>query len=44
MTYYKTSHQVNYGKRIIPLKMIEHMSFDDWEEFIEEWIEIKKNE
>jgi hypothetical protein len=44
MVYYKTSHQVNYGKRIIPLKMIEHMSFDDWEEFIEEWIEIKKTE
>jgi len=44
MPYYKTSHQVNYGKRIIPLKMIEHMSFDDWEEFIEEWVEIKKNE
>lgn len=44
MTYYKTSHQVNYGKRIIPLKMIEHMSFDDWEQFIEEWLEIKKTE
>lgn len=44
MTYYKTSHQVNYGKRIIPLKMIEHMSFDDWEEFIEEWLDIKKSE
>src|ERR1035437_6984382 len=44
MTYYKTSHQVNYGKRIIPLKLIEHMSFDDWEEFIEEWVDIKKGE
>lgn len=42
MTFYKTSHQVNFGKRIIPLKMIQHMSFDDWEEFIEEWIDIKK--
>lgn len=42
MAFYKTSHQVNFGKRIIPLKMIEHMPFDDWEEFIEEWIEIKK--
>ncbi len=44
MTFYKTSHQINFGKRIIPLKMIEHMSFDDWEEFIEEWIDIKKSE
>lgn len=44
MTFYKTSHQVNFGKRIIPLKMIEHMSFDDWEEFIEEWIDIKKTD
>lgn len=44
MTFYKTSHQVNFGKRIIPLKMIEHMSFDDWEDFIEEWIDIKKTE
>jgi hypothetical protein len=44
MTHYKTSHQVNFGKRIIPLKMIEHMSFDDWEEFIEEWVDIKKTE
>tara|TARA_R110000787_G_C13425240_1_gene445212 strand:- start:718 stop:834 length:117 start_codon:yes stop_codon:yes gene_type:complete len=24
--------------------MIEHMSFDDWEEFIEEWIDLKKVE
>jgi hypothetical protein len=44
MEFYKTSHQVNYGKRIIPLKMIEHMSFDNWEEFIEEWIDLKKSE
>lgn len=44
MEFYKTSHQVNYGKRMIPLKTIEHMSFDDWEEFIEEWIDLKKTE
>ncbi|WP_233899311.1 ABC-three component system protein [Tenacibaculum piscium] len=42
MEFYKTSNQVNYGRRIIPLKMIEHMSFDDWEVFIEEWVDIKK--
>lgn len=44
MTHYKTSHQVNFGMRIIPLKMVEHMSFEDWEEFIEEWVDVKKTE
>ena len=44
MTNYNTSHQVNFGKRIIPLKVIEHMSFEDWEEFIEEWVDLKKKD
>ena len=44
MTYYKTANQINFGKRIIPLKMVEHMSFDDWEEFVEEWLDLKTKE
>lgn len=41
---YITSHRVNYGKRIIPLKQIELFSPDDWEDFIEEWTELKKTQ
>ncbi|MFZ1618550.1 MAG: ABC-three component system protein [Flavobacteriales bacterium] len=39
---YTTSHQINYGKRIIPIKMVELFSPKEWEEFIEEWIDLKK--
>lgn len=40
---YTTSHQVNYGKRIIPIKMVELFSPDEWEEFIEEWVEVNNS-
>lgn len=39
-----TAHQVSYGKRIIPIKMVELFSPDDWEDFIEEWIDLKKGQ
>ncbi|MGJ8735034.1 ABC-three component system protein [Zobellia laminariae] len=38
-----TSHQVNYGKRIAPIKTVELFSADEWEDFIEEWTELKKS-
>ncbi len=42
MTNYKTSHQVNYGIRILPVKRVEIFSPEEWEEFIEEWVDLKK--
>lgn len=44
MNKFITSHQVNYGKRILPIKMVELFSPDEWEEFIEEWLDLKKGE
>ena len=41
---YSTSQNVNYGRRIVPLKLIELFSADEWEEFIEEWVELKKSQ
>jgi len=41
---YKTSQQVNYGKRIIPLKLVELFSAEEWEEFIEEWVDLKEKQ
>lgn len=43
MSKFLTSHTVNYGKRILPIKMVEIFSADDWEIFIEEWLDLKKN-
>ncbi|WP_083629505.1 ABC-three component system protein [Tenacibaculum agarivorans] len=40
---YTTSYQTTFGKRILPIKRIELFSPDEWEEFIEEWLEVKKN-
>ena len=37
-----TAHQINYGKRIIPIKLVEIFSADEWEQFVEEWIEVKR--
>ena len=44
MNNFITSHQVNYGKRVLPIKMVELFSPDEWEEFIEEWLDLKKRE
>ncbi len=43
MTTYQTSTRINYGKQILPIKMVELFSADDWEIFIEEWIDLKKS-
>lgn len=42
MPTFLTSHTVIYGKRILPIKMVEIFSPDDWEIFIEEWLGLKK--
>lgn len=42
MHSYITSFKVNYGKNILPIKRLEILSADDWELFIEEWLEIKR--
>jgi len=44
MGNYVTSHQVNFGKRVLPIKRVELFSSDEWEEFIEEWLDLKKGE
>ncbi|MCX6218307.1 ABC-three component system protein [Spirosoma sp.] len=41
MEKYISSSQVNYGKRIPPVKAIEIFSAEDWETFIEEWLDTK---
>lgn len=42
MTTFISSHTVNFGKRILPIKMVEIFSAEDWETFIEEWLDLKK--
>jgi hypothetical protein len=37
-----TSHSVNHGRPILPIKRVEIFSADEWEIFIEEWLDIKK--
>lgn len=44
MNHFITSHQINYGKRVLPIKMVELFSSDEWEEFVEEWLDLKKVE
>ena len=44
MENYITSHQITYGKNITPNKRIELFSPSEWEELIEEWLELKKGE
>jgi len=44
MEHYATSNRITFGKRIIPLKMIETFSPDEWEDFVEEWLDLKKKE
>lgn len=42
MTTFTSSHTVNFGKRILPIKMVEIFSPEEWEAFIEEWLDLKK--
>ncbi|MCX6319750.1 MAG: hypothetical protein NTW29_20905 [Bacteroidetes bacterium] len=36
-----TSHTVNYGRPVLPIKRVEIFSADEWEIFIEEWLDVK---
>jgi hypothetical protein len=38
---YITAQQVSIGKQIEPIKMIQLMSPDEWEELVEEWVGLK---
>ena len=42
MEQYITAQDIIFGKSILPSKIIELMSPDDWEEFIKEWLETKE--
>lgn len=39
---YPTSFRINHGQNILPLKRMEIFSPDEWELFIEEWLDTKK--
>ncbi|GAB3723784.1 ABC-three component system protein [Flavobacterium koreense] len=43
MNNYSTSNRITYGQRILPIKLIEVFYPQEWEEFIEEWLELKKS-
>ncbi len=36
-----TSHTVNHGRPVLPIKRVEIFSADEWEIFIEEWLDVK---
>jgi len=38
------SHIVNYGSPILPIKRVEIFSDEEWEIFIEEWLDTRKSE
>lgn len=42
MITFISSLTINFGKRILPIKMVEIFSAEDWETFIEEWLDLKK--
>lgn len=42
MAIYPTSFKINNGKNILPIKRLEIFSADEWELFIEEWLDLKK--
>jgi hypothetical protein len=44
MEQYITAQDIIFGKSILPSKIIELMSPDDWEEFIKEWLETKEED
>ncbi|AXB58648.1 ABC-three component system protein [Flavobacterium fluviale] len=43
MIKYTSSSRIIYGQHIIPIKRIESFYPDEWEEFIEEWLDLKKS-
>lgn len=44
MDLYSTSHHINFGKRITPIKRVELFSPEEWEELIKEWLELKEED
>lgn len=42
METFTSSHRVNYGSQIIPIKRIEIFSAEEWEDFVNEWLDIIK--
>lgn len=42
METFASSHRINVGSQIIPIKRIEIFSSAEWEEFINEWLDIKR--
>ena len=39
-----TAQDIIFGKSILPAKIIELMSPEEWEEFIREWLDTKKEQ
>ncbi|WP_051416506.1 ABC-three component system protein [Asinibacterium sp. OR53] len=37
-----TSQNINFGQHILPVKRVEIFTPDEWESFIEEWLDVKK--
>lgn len=37
-----SAHTITFGKNILPLKRVETFSAEEWEQFIEEWVDIRK--
>ncbi|NWJ49447.1 MAG: hypothetical protein HXX14_01150 [Bacteroidetes bacterium] len=44
MEYYSSLNEITYGSYILPIKRIELYSAKEWEEFIEEWLDVKKED
>ena len=44
MEQYITAQDIIFGKSILPIKIIELMSPEEWEEFIKEWLDTKKEQ
>lgn len=39
-----TSHSINFGQSVLPVKRVEIFTADEWESFIEEWLDVKKKD
>ena len=44
MEQYITAQDIIFGKTILPIKIIELMSPEEWEEFRKEWLDTKKEQ
>lgn len=42
MEHYSTSNRITHGTRIVPIKKIEVFYPEEWEQFIEEWLDLRK--